>query len=339
MSAAINQESGLPKIRSIKKKILLIPGWILSLAALSLGLIQSGNPSNLLDISGFLFVVVGGVALAMISFPGAEIWRALRDSAITPVNGVDLRASMFFWEAAGRGFWISGILGSILHLLIFYRSIGTVESGTWQLMTRGLSQSLVATLYGFLLAVICFIPGWKLTAKLRSRPLGQTEEQCPTSIEHSGWRFAAAFGYVLFFLLLIFCFLRIPAPAPLLMGLKPAFLMVVGGTIALMLFFRGTKSPSTLYTALAVMGIVGLLIGSIQMQGHVVGALGFLLSSCLTPLLGIVLVGAPLEDRAIRTERIASPSTFSRLAWYIFPLLALIFLVPMFFMLTIPGLG
>jgi hypothetical protein len=38
-------------------------------------------PAGLIDSSGFLFVLVGGIALMMISFPGDEIWRALRDSA------------------------------------------------------------------------------------------------------------------------------------------------------------------------------------------------------------------------------------------------------------------
>ncbi len=339
MSATTNHEA-LRKISVLRRKILLIPIWILALAILALGMIQSGNPANLVNPSGFLFVVVGGTALAMISFPGAEIRRALRDAAGTSANEADIRGSAFFWEAAGRGFWITGVLCSILHLMMFFWTLGAVQYGTWQLIIRGLSQSLVPTLYGILLAAICFIACWNLTGKPGSRPLAPTGEQKPMSIgRRSGWRFGVAFGYALFFSLLISCFLKLPQPTLLLMGLKPALLMVAGGTIGLTLFMRGAKSGPMLSSALAAMGIIGFLVGSIQMQGHVAGAFAFLLSSCLTPLLGMVLVGAPWEDRAIRTGRVATPSTFSRVAWYVFPLWALIFLLPMVFVLTIPGLG
>jgi len=324
---------------SARKKYLLIPGWILTLAIVALGVIQSGNPANLVDPPGFLFVLVGGIALVMISFPVAEIRRALRDAAGAPANEVDIRGSAFFWEAAGRGFWIVGVLRCILHLLIFFRSIGTVEYGTWQLIIKELSQSLVTALYGLSLAVICFIPCWKLTGKLRSRPLTPTGEQGPISIGHPGWRFGLAFGYVLFFSLLISCFLKIAGLPACLISLKPALLVVVGGTIAHMLLMRGANSGPTLSTALAAMGLMGFLVGSIQVQGHVAGAFAFLLSSCLTALLGMVLVGAPLEDHAIRTGRVTAPSAFSRVAWYVFPLLALMFLIPMVFVLTVPGLG
>ncbi len=339
MSATTNQELALRKISVLRRKILLVPIWILVLAILALGMIQSGNPANLVDPSGFLFVVVGGTALAMISFPVAEMRRALRDAGGTSANEADIRGSAFFWEAAGRGFWITGVLCSILHLMMFFCTLGAVQYGTWQLIIRGLSQSLVPTLYGILLAAICFIACWKLTGKPGSRPLAPAGEQKPMSMGRSGWRFGVVFGYALFFSLLIWCFLKLPQPTLLLMGLKPALLMVAGGTIALMLFMRGAKSRPMLSSALAAMGIIGFLVGSIQMQGHVAGAFGFLLSSCLTPLLGMVLVGAPWEDRAIRTGRVATPSTFSRVAWYVFPLWALIFLLPMVFVLTRPGLG
>jgi flagellar motor component MotA len=328
------EQEGAMSPMSARKKYSLIPGWILTLAIVALGVIQSGNPAHLVDSPGFLFVLLGGIALVMISFPGAEIRRALRDAAGAPANEVDIRASAFFWEAAGRGFWIVGVLRSILHLLIFFRSIGTVEYGTWQLIIKELSQSLVTALYGLVLAVICFIPCWMLTGKLRSLPLTPTGAQGPISDGHTGLRFGIVSGYVLFFSFLAPWFPRLVWP-----GFKPAFLVVVGGTIALMLIIRGANSGPTLSTALAAMGIIGFLIGAIQLQGHVAGAFAFLLSSGLTSLLGMVLVGGPLEDRAIRTGRVATPSAFSRVAWYVFPLQALIFLVPICFVLIIPGLG
>jgi hypothetical protein len=102
-----------------------------------------------------------------------------------------------------------------------------------------------------------------------------------------------------------------------------------------------------LSTAFAAMGLIGSLMGCIQMLhamtingpsgiAHLAGALAFVLSSCLTALLGMVLVGAPSEDRAIRTGRIPRPPVLSRVSWYVFPLLALIFTVLVFVMLITP---
>ncbi len=331
---------------SCGKKYLLIPAWILVLAIVALGVIQSGNPANLVDPSGLLFVLVGGIALLMISFPGTEIRRALRDAAGAPGDEADIRKSALFWEAAGRGFWILGVLRSMVHLVMFFGSMATQETAPLQLFIKALAQYLLATLYGMLLAAICFIPYWKLMGKLQSGPLVTAAEQRPASIGRPGWRFGVAVGYVLFLALFVLCFLKLPMLAGLLTALKPAVLVVLGGTIALMLFMRGANSAPMPSTAFAAMGLIGSLIGTIQMLfgmsegmqgiGHAAGAFAFLLSSCLTALLGMVLVGAPLEDRAIRTGRVAAPSAFSRVAWYVFPLLALIFLVPMIFQLIAP---
>ena len=143
---------------SARKKYLLIPGWILILAIVALGVIQSGNPANLVDASGFLFVLVGGIALAMISFSGAEIRRALRDAAGTPAKEADFRFSALLWEAAGRGFWIVGVLRSILHLVIFIFSLRTQETGSMLWIIKELAQYLLAALYGILLALIFLAP-------------------------------------------------------------------------------------------------------------------------------------------------------------------------------------
>ncbi len=89
------------------KNYVRILGMILILAFVALGVVQLGRPATFVDPSGFLFVLVGGMALVMISFPGAEIGRALRDAAATPGNEADIRSSAFFWEAAAAvsGFW------------------------------------------------------------------------------------------------------------------------------------------------------------------------------------------------------------------------------------------
>jgi hypothetical protein len=320
---------------STGKKYLLIPAWILILAIVALGVVQSGKPANLIDPAGFLFVLVVGIALMMISFPGAEILRALRDAAASPGNETDIRISAHFWEAAGRGFWVVGILRSILQLIMFFLSFREQSIVHPPLLAKGLAQYLLPTLYGILLSVICFVPYWKLKGKLSNGSSSQTAEQKPISMEHTGWRLGAVVGYVLFLSFWVWSF---PLhTVGILTAIMPAVLLVLGGTIAIMLFVRGGNSGPTLSMAFAATGLIGALVGVIQMlfgvtmgaQGvnQVAMALAFFIASCFTALLGIVLLGAPLEDRAVRTGRIAGPTAFSRVAWYVFPLVAWIFLM------------
>jgi hypothetical protein len=335
------------------KNLLRILSWILILYFLALGLIQSGNLANFVDPYGFLFVLVGGVALVMISFPGAEIGRALRNAVRTPANDPEIRASIHFWEAAGRGFWILSVSRSLLHFLIGFAALATQETASPLPIMAVRAQSLVSTFYGVLLAVICLIPCWKLIGKLQSPTLVPETEQGSISISRPGWRFGAAIGYVLFFSVLASyltsAILKLPSPSPSMffMGCKPGMFVVLGGAIALMLFVGGSRSGPALSTAFAGMGLIASLMGWIQMmfgmtmsspQGiaAMAGAIAFIVSSCLTALLGMALVTAPLEDRAIRTGRGAAPSAFSRAAWYVFPLLALIFMVLMFSMVILP---
>jgi len=129
---------------------------------------------------------------------------------------------------------------------------------------------------------------------------------------------------------------------------RPSLLIVLGGTIALMLFMGKTNSGPTVSTALAGMGFIGVLMGCIQMMfgiasfsgpasiAEVAGALMLILSSCLTALLAMVLLGVPMEDHAIRMGSLAAPSGFSRFSWYVFPLLATIFQVLAFIMIITP---
>ncbi|HTY64363.1 MAG TPA: hypothetical protein VMG30_19085 [Acidobacteriota bacterium] len=332
------------------KKILLILGGFLVLFFVAAGVRQLGYPAHFLDAHGFLFVLVSGVALVMISFPGAEIRRAFRDIAANAGNEVDIRGSAFFWEAAGRGFWILGVVCSILNLTIGFVALAT-ESGGLQMITNTMARSLLTALYGSLLAVICFIPCWKLSAELRGRPPASSAERSSASIEPSRWRLGAVIGYVLVIGVLTFFLvsnaLKLGLPQYLWMGYRPGMLVVLGGTIALMLFLGRAGSGTMLSTAFAAMGFIGSLLGCIQMLcsmtmnfplgiATLAGALAFVLSSCLTALLGMALVGAPLEDSAVRKGRAAAPLVLSRMSWYVFPLLALMFTVLVFVMMITP---
>jgi flagellar motor component MotA len=331
------------------RRYLLVAGRIFLLLIVVIGALQSGPPAGYLDPYGFLFVLVGGVALMMISSPGAEIWHAFRHAAGGSGTEAEISNSVHFWEAAGRGFWVLGGLSSVLSIIIGFVGLRTVQVAGISTIIPILIRSLLSTFYGGLLAVICFVPCWKLMAKLQNQLSAPSAERSgtPASLGHPGWRFGTVFGYVLFLAALVATSHTLSNLSQLWPVCRPSLLVVLGGTLALMLFIGGNNARLTSSTAFAGMGLIGSLMGFIQMligmtdpgpQGiaHVAGAIAFVLFSCFTALLGMALIGVPLEDRAIRTGRIGAPSAFSRVSWYVFPLLSLIFMVLVFNMIILP---
>jgi flagellar motor component MotA len=332
------------------KRYWLIPVRILILLIVVVGILKSGTPASYFDPYGFFFVLVGGVALVMISFPGAEIGRAFRHAAGRPGSDAEIRNSIHFWEAAGRGFWIVGGLRSVLRIMIGFSAMKYEATAGMSSVIGFLAQSLLATFYGSLLAVICFVPCWKLLGIMQSRSSAPNPErnETPISTGRPGWRFGTVFGYVLFLSALVSTSYMLNVDLPeLLRVCAPILLVMLGGILALMQFLGVNNSRLTLSTAFACMGSICSLMGFIQMLigmtdpsprgiGHVAGALAFILSSCFITLLGMALAGAPLEDRAIRIGRVTAPSAFSRVSWYVFPLLSLIFLILTFTMIVMP---
>jgi hypothetical protein len=285
----------------------------------------------------------------MISFPGTEIGRALRHAAGSPGSDVEIRNSIHFWEAAGRGFWILGGLSSVLSIVIGFVGMRTVQVASISAVIPILIRPLLSTFYGSLLAVICFVPCWKLLGILQSRPSAPNpaRNETPISIGRPGWRFGTVLGYVLFLSALVSTSHMLLNLSELWPVYRPSLLVVLGGTLALILFMGGNNTRLTPSAAFAGMGFIGSLMGFIQMLigmtdpgprgiGHVAGALAFILFSCFTALLGMALIGAPLEDRAIRIGRVDAPSAFSRVSWYVFPLLSLLFLVLVFINIIMP---
>jgi flagellar motor component MotA len=332
------------------KKYWLIPVRILILLIVVAGVLKSGPPANYFNPNGLLFVLVGGVALMMISFPGAEIGRALRHAAGSPGSNAEIRNSIHFWEAAGRGFWLVGGLRSVVSIIIGFAGMKFEETAGISSIIGQLAQSLLATLYGGLLAVICFVPCWKLMEILQSSLSAPNPErnETPLSIGRPGWGFGTILGYALFLSALISTTnLRNLSLSEVSQVCTPPLLVMLGGVLVLIQYMGVNNSRLTLSTAFAGMGFISCLMGFIQMLigmtdpspngiAHVAGAIAFIIASCFTALLGMALIGAPLEDRAIRTGRVDAPSTFSRVSWYGFPLPSLIFLVLVFTIIITP---
>ena len=94
----------------------------------------------------------------MISFPGSEIWRAVRQAAGGSGNDAGIKYSAHFRKAAGRGFWMLGGLSSVLNIVIGFVGIRTIQVAGISAVIPILIRTLLPIFYGSLLAVLCFVP-------------------------------------------------------------------------------------------------------------------------------------------------------------------------------------
>jgi hypothetical protein len=284
--------------------------------------------------------LAGSVTLALASFSIPEIGAAFKHAAAAPGDPAAIRKSMAFWEAAARNAWMTGVLGTILNFIV---AICTLSGGIGEVATR-MATSFLATVYGMVLAVICAVPAWKLGEILRfqtAKNIPQTPLN-PAPAEAKSLRFENVLGY-LFFLVVVSWMVFKPVLGMAYLNFSPfdwiihwpSLLVVLGGTIALVLFVGSSGAGRILTPAFAITGLIGSLMGFIQVLlgfasrkiSLVSAGITFVIASCFMAMLGMMLVGAPLEDRLVKTGRMDKPSGLSRAAAYVFPLLALIFLV------------
>lgn len=329
-----------------KKKPILLMGRILSLVLLAVAALLSGRSAAHLDPYGLLFIIVGGAAGALMTFTGGEIRAAFAHAGGALGSADEVRRSALFWEAAARNFWMLGVLRSILSFVI---SLGSLSGGLAAL-TSGLADSLLAALYGMILAVVCYVPYWKLEGQHHPPrpPDSAVTPALPARGEIRNWQFSHIVGYALFVAILVSTLLRPPVTeigaAVRWIVYWPSLLLVFGGALALLLFLGEAAHESTISPGFAVTGMIGSLMGFVQaLLGisagsieNISSALTFILSSCFAALLGMFLLGAPLEDRAAKASGETARTPLSRVAWYVFPLLALIFLAVVFVLIVTP---
>ena len=328
------------------KKRLLLLGKILILLFLVGAAQLYGKLAVVLDPHGLFFIIVGGAAGAFMTFSGLEIMAAVAHAAGALGSAEDLRRSSLFWEAMARNFWILGVMQSILSFVISLRNL----SGGLPGITSHLADSLLAALYGMVLAVVCYVPCWKLERRHRcpSPPDGTATSVLACRDKLRATKFSPIVAYTFFVAILLSTVLQSPeagiGAAATWIVYWPSLLVVFGGTLALMLFLGDAARSSALSPGFAVTGLIGSLFGFIQvLRGISAGsiervsyALIFILSSCFAALLGMFLLGGPVEDRAAKSAGTAARIPLSRAAWYVFPLVALIFLVTVFLFIITP---
>ena len=320
--------------------------WLFA-AAFVVAVLVSGLFSGLMNKAGLFYLVSGSVAAALMGFSGREIGAAFRSAAGRPGPAAELRRAAHFWEAAARNAWILGVLGSTLNFTI----VMGVESVRIEDVASRMTQSFIVSLYGLVLSVICLVPALKIMGKIEGSGAPETRAaEIPATASGRPFIYERVIGYILFaaVLGLTIYFLTkgdpqngvLPMAKVILHG--PAILVIAGGTIALALFMNAGARALTL--GFAMTGLISLLMGFIQTLfgfihrnlQDITSAMAFIIAAALFALLGMLAVGAPLEDREVMEGRRERPDSLSRIFWIVFPLLVFIFLVLTFIMVITP---
>ena len=328
-----------------QKKTLWSIGRILLTARLLAGVILSGRFSGFWDAGGFVFVFAGGLSLFLMGFSLPQIRSAARYAAGRPLREEDVSILPSLWEALGRNFWVVGVLGAVASFVL---TLARTSEGIQQIAFL-LTASFRPALYGMLLAVVCAVPALKSSENLAERrePSGPSDSLGG----NRPWTFENFSGAVLLIAILVWTIV-LPASRGFLQEQRllgfffdpSALLVVAGGTVIMMVFLGKGSLGAALTTALAATGLLGSLMGLMQALfaftqksiQEVASALAFVVSSCFLALVGLILVAFPLADHETSSAGRPWRPGLKRLAWYFFPLLALLFLVLTFIAVVTP---
>ncbi len=332
-----------------KRSPFLFLGRILIIAILIAAPILSGRFVDFMNLNGLGFVIIGGLALILMSFTFREVASAFKDAGRAIGFHPESHKSLIFWASASRSFWMVGILAT---LISFVLTLADPPGGIVGIAER-MASSLIPIVYGAILSVICLVPALKLKEKRTLSPHEGITEEKGTREEGimASLSFENIIGYVLFTAVIVGTLIKtkLTANTPAFEAWEwviywPSLLVVLGGTIALVLFVGNSAKGRTFTLGFAITGFIGSIMGIIQVLlgfstksiEDVSVAVTFILSSCFFALLGMMLVGAPFEDRSIKNSKTAKHSTLSQIAWYVFPLVTLIFLVVTFVIVVTP---
>ena len=323
---------------------------IIIAAALLTAAVFAGKSQGLLDGPRLVYVLLGMVAMTMMGFTRSDIIAAFKHGAGQPGEEKELRISLHFWEAAARNAWMLGVMGTIISFILAL----SLSSGGIGDIAAQMASAFITSIYGMILGVVFLIPAFKSLAQLSALPPSEKQGFPIPSDNHSSLRLRSEniLGYILFALVLGWAILypllgKTPA-GPLnpvqLFIYWPSMLVVAGGTIAMVLFIGETGTGRPISLCLALTGIIGSLIGFVQVLISFSGksikgisaAVTFIISCCFIAMLGMMLIGIPIEDRAAKTAHNKKPLTITRLAWFLVPLAALIFLALTFILVITP---
>ncbi|MCP4156890.1 MAG: hypothetical protein GY757_54765 [bacterium] len=304
---------------------LLFVGKIVFIVSIVLAALLTGNPAIFIDVPGLGFMLAGIAAMTLISFSFREIIAAFKHAAGGDGEGAEIRKSAYFWEAAARNLFILGVLASIIGFVLVLGGLCAPKN-----IGPALASAFITTVYGVILGVTCGVPAFLLAKKADKQFDESVTREKTTEEGAKAFSVETVFGFILFILLNIWA-MNSTGSLELFIHWQ-SLLVVIGGTAALATAVGGIRSGGSVTMGFACTGLIGALMGVIQLLHNIgttagLGAsIAFIVISCFAATMGMVLVGFPLEDRAYKSEGKYKVAVFSRIAWYGFPLAVLMFL-------------
>jgi len=333
---------------SKKNSRVLVLVRFLVLAALVAAIAFSGKFDAFTKGHGLVFILAGMMFCALMGFNFKEMGAAFRHAAGGSGSSREIRTSSLFWESSARAAWVLGILASVIGFVQAFlegpSSIAGIASRT--------ALSLVPAVYGVILAIACTVPGWKLRSESGLPAEGDNPEDSENGAakKDAVLNFESVLGYVLFIGMMAWIILGWAGyPQGVFTPWDwvfywPSLLVVLGGTTVLVLFLGDGRAGTPFVIGFALAGLLGSLVGFVQALLGFAGkhvqqisaAVTFIISCCFVALLGMLLVGGPLEARWAKAGKKHGLLGFSRAAWYLLPVMTLIFLAITFIMVITP---
>jgi hypothetical protein len=217
--------------------------------------------TDLMKGPSLVFVLLGGVGMALMGFSAREIGAAFKHAAGGPDGKENLLNSAYFWEAAARNFLMLGALGAFIS---FVTALGKSRGGI----------ANIAAIYGMILAVICFVPVLKLTGELSKYQLQEPGEvlEKPGEKAAKTLRIENIIGYALFIAVVGWTIISSislkESHSPLnpmeVFVYWPSLLVVLGGTIVLVMFIGDAAAGRSFTLSFALTGLIGSLMAFVQ---------------------------------------------------------------------------
>lgn len=291
--------------------------FVLSLFVLTVGNIINWGLEIFANGATLVFILAGGVGLMLMGFSLPEIGTAFKHAFgnTEGADGEQLKISAYFWESTARSILVLGVLGTTAGYIITVRyNTGISDFGL------GAAIAFLTTVYGLILAALCAVPALTLRNKINGQTLPAVQR--PTV-----FRWERIPGYILLFAALMW---TVSGKYNVFLDLS-SLLVVAGLASAFMVLLGDTAAGHPVTLSFAVTGLIGIFIGiarffigifSAAIQEIVLG-MTFSLLSCFFALLGMLLAGKPLEDRAFKAGKNGKAALLSRIAWYGFPILVI----------------
>jgi flagellar motor component MotA len=309
-------------------KLMIVAGKILYIVVIvffAAAGVFSGEFKMAADGSSLIFMLAGGAAMALMSFSLREVGAAFSHAfgVSSGVNEENLKISAYFWESMARNLLMLGVLGTVIGFVIMLKgpssSIAAFGSGT--------AKAFLTTLYGVILAALCAVPALVLRKKLNNE--SQEPQPLPEAGKSQPVRLENIIGYLVFIAVMVWAV----SHAYEVFFHWPSLLVVVGWALALLLLLGDAVTGHSVTVSFAFTGLVGIFFGMVRFLNGTGGSIQdaaagitFSILSCAFAILGIILAGMPMEDRAFKAGKNGKGTVLSRIAWYGFPVLA-IFLI------------